>query len=128
MTNFERYEKEVKECKYDFALVDGKIISEDVAYCKNCKFYEGVEKNCILGKIKWLYEDYQETETDWSKVAVDTPILVRNDKEEVWERRHFAAYVNGYVWAWENKGTSWTRRGKYMTQWNHAKLAEGSEK
>ena len=36
----------------------------------------------------------EEPEIDWYKVAVDTPILVRDSEDEEWQRRYFAKYEN----------------------------------
>lgn len=64
----------------------------------------------------------EEHEIDWYKVAVDTPILVKNSKNDYWHERHFAKYVNGRVYAWDDGKTSWTEDG--VTAWEYAKLAE----
>ena len=64
----------------------------------------------------------EEPEIDWYKVAVDTPILVKNSKNENWHERHFAKYVNGRVYAWNDGKTSWTEDG--VIAWAYAKLAE----
>lgn len=73
---------------------------------------------------KWANSEYIEPPIDWSKVAVDTPILVRNSEEEVWEKRHFAKYENGIVYAWAAGGTSWSAVSSNMTDWKMAKLTE----
>lgn len=59
---------------------------------------------------------------DWSKVAVDTPILVRNNGC-VWTKRYFAEYKNGKVRTYFNGATSWSSDGR-MGSWDYAKLAE----
>lgn len=59
---------------------------------------------------------------DWSKVEVDTPILVRNDGI-VWVRSYFAEYKNGKVRTYFNGATSWSSDGR-MVSWDYAKLAE----
>ena len=76
-------------------------------------------------QMLWLLEDYEEPETDWSKVEVDTPILVRYSEDGEWLRRHFAKYENGIVYAWKDAFTSWT--GDRVTPWELAKLAESEE-
>lgn len=61
---------------------------------------------------------------DWSKVKVDTPILVSNDNKE-WIKRYFARYEDGNVYGWLNGKTSWTATGELsIGYWNYAKLAE----
>ena len=73
--------------------------------------------------IENILEPYEEEhEIDWYKVAVDTPILVKGSKDEVWYKRHFAKYEDGKVYAWSDANTSWT--GVRMTTWKFAKLAE----
>ena len=64
----------------------------------------------------------EEPEIDWSKVEVDTPILVRDYENHTWNKRHFAKYTGGKVRAWNNGNTSWT--GEYTQSWRFAKLAE----
>lgn len=62
---------------------------------------------------------------DWSKVAVDTPILVRQNIEKAWEKRHFAYFKNGKVYAWLDGATSWSiENSGYVFSWQNAKLAE----
>lgn len=62
---------------------------------------------------------------DWSKVAVDTPILVKQHEQDKWEKRHFAYFKDGRVCAWLCGATSWSADyGDDITNWNFAKLAE----
>lgn len=62
---------------------------------------------------------------DWSKVAVDTPILVKDDYDDKWEKAYFALYENEMVYAWNNGRTSFSARSKDDTFiWDNAKLAE----
>ena len=60
---------------------------------------------------------------DWSKVAVDTPILVSNNGD-YWRRRYFAKYENGMVYAFNGGKTSWSNHGEEPIAWEYAKLAE----
>lgn len=62
---------------------------------------------------------------DWSKVPVDTPIYVRAHERNTWEKRHFAYFKDGKVYAWLNGATSWTvENPEYVFSWQNAKLAE----
>ena len=70
-------------------------------------------------------EEYEEPEVDWSKVKVDTPILVKNSEDEEWHKRHFAKYKNGNVYAWSDGLTSWTAYDKMV--WKYTKLAENEK-
>lgn len=61
---------------------------------------------------------------DWSKVKVDTPILVSNDNKE-WIKRYFARYEDGNVYCWLNGKTSWTAICELsFGHWKYAKLVE----
>lgn len=62
---------------------------------------------------------------DWSKVAVDTPILVSEDGK-IWYKRYFALFDGCYVSAWEYGATSWSvdDAENEVFRWNYAKLAE----
>ena len=77
--------------------------------------------------IENILTPYEEVpEVDWSKVAVDTPILVRDSESEAaWRHRHFAKYVNGVVYAWLSGSTSWSASNDdNVFAWKFAKLAE----
>ena len=61
---------------------------------------------------------------DWSKVKVDTPILVSLD-DKLWLCRYFAGFKNGIVYTWSGGATSWSvRRREHKDAWGFAKLAE----
>ena len=75
-----------------------------------------------------MFSKYEEPEVDWSKVKVDTPILVRDYESSEWTKRYFAKFVDGIVCAWVDGATSWTASGEYdVNSWNYAKLAESEE-
>ena len=62
---------------------------------------------------------------DWSKVKVDTPILVKQYEQDEWEKRHFAYFKDERVYAWLCGATSWSADYEGdTTDWNLAKLAE----
>lgn len=75
----------------------------------------------MLAPVPWLDEEYQAPEVDWSKVNVDTPILVSTNGQD-WNHRHFAEYRDGRVCAFDGGTTSWT--SNVSTEWEYAKLAE----
>ena len=68
--------------------------------------------------------DFEEV-VDWSKVPVDTKILVKNFNCNLWHRRHFSKFENGKVHAFDNGGDSWSNEGE--TTWEYAKLYEEGE-
>ena len=76
----------------------------------------------------WFLEECEESETDWSQVEVDTPILVRSKEDKEWVKRHFAKYENGFVYAWKDSHTSCTSlHDDDITIWRYAKLAKDEE-
>lgn len=82
----------------------------------------GILPDLEVGKVMNIAEELGIV--DWSKVAVDTPILVSNDNKE-WIKRYFARYKDGNVYGWLNGKTSWTATGELsIGHWNYAKLAE----
>ena len=121
MKNYEKYADEIKGyngthfCK-DF--IKQYILKSDDCINVGCA-------RCKMLQMLWLVEEYEEPETDWNKVEVDTPILVRADEEEAWDRRYFAKYENGHVYAWVGGCTSWTEEN--ASAWKYAKLAESEE-
>ena len=121
MKNYEKYADEIREHKgknFCCSFIKPHILKAD-----NCS-----DTSCSTGQMLqmlWLLEDYEEPETDWSEVNVDTPILVRQGKNGTWLERHFAKYENGDVYAWVDGQTSWT--GADKIKWKYVKLAENEE-
>lgn len=68
-----------------------------------------------------------EPKVDWSKVEVDTRVLVRDKEDDNWDKRYFAKYENGIIWAWNDGKTSFTSFNCEMTEWKYAKLYKGDE-
>lgn len=63
---------------------------------------------------------------DWSKVPVDTKVLVSDNKLD-WEPGHFALYKNGIFYTWEFGKSSFTvceKTEAYMANWEYCKLYE----
>ena len=121
MKNYEKYAEKIREYNGPNFCTDfivPYVLKSDDCF-NNCS-------RCGMLQIIWLLEDYEEPETDWSKVPVDTPILVRDYEGSDWFRRHFAKYENGTVYAWDGGDTSWSG-GDVMTMWKYAKLAESEE-
>jgi hypothetical protein len=66
---------------------------------------------------------------DWSKVAVDTPVLVRFFESTKWVKRHFAFFKNEKVYTWDGGLTSWTCDDlNDAMSWECAKLAETNKR
>lgn len=110
------------------ALVQGQPrICKYGIMCDECLF-NNHSFSCSYDAINWLFSEYKEPEVDWSKVKVDTPILVRDYEKAAWERRYFARFEDGEVSAWNGGLTSWTTDDeKNACFWKCAKLAESEE-
>lgn len=120
MKNYEKYADEIKKFDGNPDFCEQKILKPLGKSCEatDCCY-------CNLLKIVWLLEEYEEPEVDWSRVSVDTPILVRQTEDKEWRKRCFAKYKNGIIYAWNGGCTSWTAyNSSDVTEWEHAKLAE----
>ena len=127
MTNREKFAEQILDiaCGGNKIAVD-KATSEPIACyeleCKDCLFNTHSYVYCGDKTEKWANSEYVEPPIDWSKVAVDTPILVRDNIFSEWGKRYFAKYENGSVYAWSNGTTSWS--GDRCTPWKLAKLPD----
>ena len=82
-------------------------------FCEQCRLLQSV----------WLDEEYKEPEVDWSKVEVDTPLLVGLfDMEKV---RYFAYYKDDVVYCWDDGKTS--LNCKFVVPWEKARLLTAEE-
>ena len=126
MKNYEKYGRELK--KYRGGMFCDDYVKPDVLKLKKDDECDHDCIRCLVLQMIWLLEDYEEPEEpeiDWSKVEVDTPILVKFKEDKEWVKRHFAKYENGGVYAWKDSHTSWTSlHNDDVTFWNYAKLAE----
>lgn len=93
--------------------------------CGDCLLYTRGLDDCRDKASGWANSEYVEPPIDWSKVAVDTPILVRDSAKLEWTRRYFAKYENGSVYTWVDGATSWSSEGNTVA-WGLAKLPERS--
>lgn len=100
------------------AIVNNKPVGCITIDCKICDFYNpnggcGGRDKCK----QWMNKDI----TDWTKVSVDTKILVRDHNSSPWQPRYFASFEGGKVCAWEGGTTSYTADGHKIV-WAQAKL------
>lgn len=126
MKNYEKYADEINNTKWsdDFCenFVRPHILNSSTCTGISCMA-------CQLKQMTWLLEEYkepEELEVDWSKIEVDTPILVRDSETQDWKKRYFAKYENRVVYAWANGSTSWSSES-YMYSWKYTKLIESKE-
>jgi len=78
----------------------------------------------LEGKIDRIREYLKQEEVssiDWSKIEVDTKVLVSHNGID-WQRRYFSNYTKEGVWTFDNGRTSWTNVSESI--WKYAKLAE----
>lgn len=130
MTNREKYAEQILDivCNGGSVAVDlekQKPVDCTEIRCRECKFeMSGIP--CGSLRKQWCNEEYTEPPIDWSKVPVDTPILVKNIENSEWLHRHFAKFEDGIVYAWDNGRTSWSLLSDEVIDWKYAKLAEES--
>lgn len=124
MTNFEKYKDDIERLGYKrvaFNKFNNKIVKCAGFACDDCAFY-GNYDDCKLGAMKWAAEEYKEPEVDWSKIPIDTPVLVSDDGVN-WRRRYFVRRSEtGLFCVYSNGTTSWSAdncesRYKYAKLW-----------
>lgn len=124
MTNGEKYRDEIKK---QLLNTTGDCFCKDFIRPKilNKKSCENLEcERCFLLQALWLNEEYKEPGVDWSKVPVDTKIIVGRSKKTMSIARHFAKYEDGKIFAFADGETSFTSTYGDVTYWEFAKLAE----
>lgn len=123
MTNREKYAKEILDivcAGEDIAVKNGEPCECDNIECSECDLR--VCANCNVKFVKWCNAEYVEPQIDWSKVPIDTPILVRDSEMEPWFRAHFAGVIKGSVYAFRAGLTSWGEDRK--SPWTYARIAD----
>ena len=93
-----------------------KCFEEDMSYEFNAKF-DIMRIFDLKDNLIWERDE----EVDWNKVPKDTKVLVRDSKDEDWQIKCFAKYMDGKVFVYEYD-TSW--ESFFMTTWKYTKLAE----
>lgn len=131
MLNIEKYKEELENIGVinpnGLAVIDGKLCMCQEAECNMCEL-RSEESCCFYKTDNWLFSEYKEPEVDWSKVKVDTPILVKDILKSEWIKRYFAKYENGRVYVWKEGKTSWSAVNELdVNSWKYAKLAESEE-
>ena len=106
------------------------VLEESLYYLwlKDEKTKEVIEDNLTLDEI--LQMEFEEiVDVDWSKVPVDTKIIVSGDGKD-WYRRYFAKYENGIIYAFPDGLSSFTACYKpecgyrRVCAWKYGKLYE----
>lgn len=129
MKNKEKY----KELLETYALAgvgwgktDGEIKPCSELPCDKCDF----KASCALERLAWINlewrdEEYKGPKVDWSKIPVDTRVLVSGDGIH-WCNRHFAGVENGKIYTWASGANSWSTKGdgNFKERWNYISLVE----
>ena len=129
--NDKQFTDELFKRMYDMGYKKAEIEDDTLFFFVNerdylCPFSPRVPVKCTCFEEKDQLIDVAEYLgiVDWSKVKVDTPILVSLD-DETWLCRYFAAFKNGIVYTWSGGATSWSvRKRECQDAWRLAKLAE----
>lgn len=129
MNNYEKYKDEIDEI---FDTNDGTIaINKNTNEITNCSDFEcskclfsaryNNSISCPITMAKWLVSEYK---VDWSKVPVDTPVLISIDNRN-WFNRYFAG-VNekGQPTVFCYGATSWSNGYGEPCHFKYIKLAE----
>ena len=123
MKNYEKYKDKIYSHNGEHFCHD--FVRPIILEVDEC---DGRCTRCNLIQAMWLMSEYtepEEPEVDWSKVEVDALILVRDSKKEEWNKRYFARYENGALYAWGDGRASWTAYDNSdVTSWEYAELAE----
>lgn len=134
MTNKEKYGDMLIELSLNrraYALKNGIPTLCRNIECEECDFRDKTSGECKENGYafrEWLNSEYKEPPVDWSKVAIDTPILVRDSESDEWKKKYFARYESGIVYAWYSGATSWSAESESNAAgWQYAKLAESEE-
>lgn len=129
--NDKQFTDELFRRMYDLGYRKAEIENGTVFFYKNCGRISQWSDRVDMRSTCFTEENQQIDIAeylgivDWSKVAVDTPILVKQYEQDEWEKRHFAYFKDERVYAWLCGATSWSADYEGdTTDWNLAKLAE----
>ena len=121
--------KEYIEKKLEMLNNLGRVEADCIGVkCSDCPLSDDnnvTNYNC--GVLETLYPEKAieivmnyEPKVDWTKVSVDTKVLVKDCKKDDWVKRHFAKYENGKIYAYDNGKSSFTT--DVIVSWNYGKL------
>ena len=105
--------------------------SIDSIDCEDCKYHNiscvSTEELADIGaenhiRSVMMFGTKDKPGVDWAKVEKDTLIEVRENGERPWDRRYFAKYQDGKIYAYLDGRTSKTE--SQIIDWEFARLAE----
>lgn len=126
MLNKEKFAKEIIEIAtngnaHDIAVVAGKPCVCRYTRCKDCDFNMNT---CSKELNEWANSEYEESEIDWDKVPVDTPVLVWDNDNKYKKKRYYAGTNGTKFMSFTGGATSWSSdSGKEITPWLNCELA-----
>lgn len=110
MKNKEKFAKEIIEIAAtgtSIAMCNGVLRECRGLYCSQCDFCS--DRECDEKIKEWAESEYIEYETDWSKVPVDTPVIIKGVASN---RRYFSRILSdGRISTFSNGRTSWSAQG-----------------
>lgn len=124
------YMKKKKEMLDDLGRIDGTCSGINCINCplgiNGCGGCTEIELN-NLDKALSIVMEY-EPKVDWSKVKVDTKVLVSDNKEQ-WYKGYFAKYDGEYIYIYIDGRTSFTAKdiSRNAIAYRYAKLYKGDE-
>ncbi len=99
------------------------VLCPEIA-CAECLFFKRGSAGCGVRMMEWLVAEYVEPEVDWSKVPIDTPVLISLNNKN-WLNRYFAG-VNekGQPTVFGFGATQWSNGHTEPYHFKYIKLAE----
>ena len=101
---------------------EGKIFTPDRFGDLNTQDCRTISELCTLRELLDL--EFEEV-IDWSKIPIDTKVLVSNDGEK-WRKRYFKEVRDNLFVCFVLGRTSWSANlsGKEINEWEYCKLAQ----
>lgn len=122
---FKEYIEKKLEMFNDLGRIESDCMGVDCSDCPLSKLNNKTNYTC--NELESLYPEKAieivmnyEPKVDWTKVPVDTKVLVRDCEEGNWTKRHFAKYEDGEIYTYVNGMSSFTTDETVI--WNYGKL------
>lgn len=130
--NNKEFTDELFQRMYDYGYRKAEIEGETLFFFVDETKYLRAYSPCVPVKCTCFEERNQLIDVaeylgvvDWTKVPVDTPVVVWDKCPEISQRRYFAKFKHGQIFTWNEGTTSWSAFSKdACTPWLNGKLAE----
>lgn len=114
--------------KYKDLVIESFKENSPCRLCNTAFRGECIPTTCKEGReriTQWLDEEYAP-QIDWSKVPVDTPVIIPNNK-----KRHFCKYEDNKVFIFADGVTSWScpipNSPSWLIDWNPTQVTLARE-